>query len=518
MAAADPGTDFTAAITAAYATDGPAIDLGRGVLGGELVPEARWRPAGDDEPPRARRRRDGHRQDEDAAGAWPSSCRPPACRSSSPTSRATSPASRPRRGRRAGGEARRRARRRRSRRRASRSSSCRSAASGPACRCARPSRTSGRSSGARCSAPTRPRSRASASSSATPTTKGLPLLDLADLRALLDLPRVRRRQGRARGHRRLSRQRPSACCCARSSALEDGGGKEFFGEPQFDDRRPACAPRPTAAASSRASSCRPCRTSRSCSRPRSCGCSPSCSRSCPRRGDLEKPKLVFFFDEAHLLFDGATKAFVESVVQTVRLIRSKGVGVFFVTQTPKDVPADVLGQLGNRVQHALRAFTPDDAKALKATVSTFPKSAFYDLEELLTALGIGEAAVTILVRAGVADAGRAHAAARARLADGPGRRRRGCGEGVAAVREVRHARRREQRARDAGRPAPGAAARAVPPADDRRSRTRRAGGVDAGDPRPAGPRRSVTSCKSREGKRLQKRSWRGVFGLLKKRL
>src|SRR4051795_12079526 len=121
----------------------------------------------------------------------------------------------------------------------------------------------------------------------------------------------------------------------------------------------------------------------------------------PEVGDLPKPKLVFFFDEAHLLFDGATKAFLESVTTTVRLIRSKGVGVFFVTQTPKDIPADVLGQLGNRVQHALRAFTPDDAKALKATVSTFPKSDFYDLEELLPALGIGEAAVTILSESGV---------------------------------------------------------------------------------------------------------------------
>src|SRR4051794_12299223 len=123
--------------------------------------------------------------------------------------------------------------------------------------------------------------------------------------------------------------------------------------------------------------------------------------SLPEVGDVEKPKLVFFFDEAHLVFDGATKAFVDSVEQTVRLIRSKGVGVFFVTQTPKDLPADVLGQLGNRVQHALRAFTPDDAKALKATVSTFPKSDFYDLSELLTTMGIGEAAVTVLSEQGV---------------------------------------------------------------------------------------------------------------------
>jgi DNA helicase HerA-like ATPase len=119
----------------------------------------------------------------------------------------------------------------------------------------------------------------------------------------------------------------------------------------------------------------------------------------PEVGDVDKPKLVFFFDEAHLLFDDASKPFLQAIAQTVRLIRSKGVGVFFVTQTPKDVPADVLAQLGNRVQHALRAFTPDDAKALKATVSTFPNSG-YDLEELLTQLGIGEAVITVLSERG----------------------------------------------------------------------------------------------------------------------
>lgn len=115
----------------------------------------------------------------------------------------------------------------------------------------------------------------------------------------------------------------------------------------------------------------------------------------PEVGDLDKPKLVFFFDEAHLLFNDASKDFLTQVVQTVRLIRSKGVGVFFVTQTPKDVPADVLAQLGSRVQHQLRAFTPDDAKALRATVSTYPKSG-YDLEEVLTTLGTGEAIVTVM--------------------------------------------------------------------------------------------------------------------------
>jgi DNA helicase HerA-like ATPase len=115
----------------------------------------------------------------------------------------------------------------------------------------------------------------------------------------------------------------------------------------------------------------------------------------PEVGDIDKPKLVFFFDEAHLLFADASKDFLDQVVRTVRLIRSKGVGIVFVTQTPKDVPGEVLGQLGSRVQHQLRAFTPDDAKALRATVQTYPRSG-YDLEEVLTTLGIGEAVVTVM--------------------------------------------------------------------------------------------------------------------------
>jgi uncharacterized protein len=120
----------------------------------------------------------------------------------------------------------------------------------------------------------------------------------------------------------------------------------------------------------------------------------------PEVGDLPKPKLVFFFDEAHLLFKDATPAFLDAVVRTVRLIRSKGVGVFFVTQSPTDIPRDVLAQLGNRVQHALRAFTAEDADALRSAVRTYPQSDLYDLEELLTSLGIGEAAVTVLTAKG----------------------------------------------------------------------------------------------------------------------
>ena len=116
----------------------------------------------------------------------------------------------------------------------------------------------------------------------------------------------------------------------------------------------------------------------------------------PEVGDIDKPKLVFFFDEAHLLFNDASKAFLDQIAQTVRLIRSKGVGVFFVTQSPTDVPDVVLAQLGSRIQHQLRAHTPNDAKALKATVNTYPNSAYDDLGEVITSLGIGEAVVTVM--------------------------------------------------------------------------------------------------------------------------
>ena len=116
----------------------------------------------------------------------------------------------------------------------------------------------------------------------------------------------------------------------------------------------------------------------------------------PEVGDVDKPKLVFFFDEAHLLFRDASRAFLDAIAQTVRLIRSKGVGVFFVTQSPTDVPDEVLAQLGSRIQHQLRAHTPNDAKALKATVNTYPTSAYPDLGEVITSLGIGEAIVTVM--------------------------------------------------------------------------------------------------------------------------
>ncbi|MER2509341.1 MAG: helicase HerA-like domain-containing protein [Amaricoccus sp.] len=121
----------------------------------------------------------------------------------------------------------------------------------------------------------------------------------------------------------------------------------------------------------------------------------------PEVGDPDKPVMVFFFDEAHLLFGDAPKALVDKVAQVVRLIRSKGVGVFFITQNPDDVPAEVLGQLGNRVQHALRAFTPRDAKALKAAAQTFRPNPDFDTETAIREVGTGEAVVSLLEEKGV---------------------------------------------------------------------------------------------------------------------
>ena len=121
----------------------------------------------------------------------------------------------------------------------------------------------------------------------------------------------------------------------------------------------------------------------------------------PEAGDLDKPKLVFFLDEAHLLFNDAPKAFLEQIDQIVRLIRSKGVGIFFCSQMSQDLPDTVLSQLGNRIQHVLRAFTPKDAKALRDTVMTYPRSEFYKIDETLTAMGIGQALVTVLNSKGI---------------------------------------------------------------------------------------------------------------------
>ncbi|MFI1761844.1 helicase HerA-like domain-containing protein [Streptomyces sp. NPDC020800] len=228
-------------------------------------------------------------------------------------------------------------------------------------------------------------------------TKGLELTDLKDLRAVVAF--LTSDEGRAELKNIGGLSTATAGVILRSlTAFEAQGMTDFFGEPEFDtadllrtapDGRgvvsvlelPAVQDKPLLFSTFLM------------------WLLADLFHDLPEVGDADRPGLVFFFDEAHLLFDDASKEFLDAITRTVRLIRSKGVGVFFVTQTPKDVPSDVLAQLGNRVQHALRAFTPDDQKALRATVKTFPNSA-YDLEELLTGLGIGEAVVTVLSEKG----------------------------------------------------------------------------------------------------------------------
>jgi DNA helicase HerA-like ATPase len=222
---------------------------------------------------------------------------------------------------------------------------------------------------------------------------GLPLLDLADLRAVLTFLVSDEGKGELVGLGGLSKATVGVIL-RELIAFADRGADTFFGEPEMDtaeflrtsaDGRgvvsllgvPGVADRPELYSTFLM------------------WLLADLFNDLPEVGDLDKPKLVFFFDEAHLLFADASKEFRAQVVRTVRLIRSKGVGVFFLTQTPKDIPGDVLAQLGSRIQHQLRAFTPDDAKALSATVSTYPRSP-YDLADVLTTLGTGEAVVTVM--------------------------------------------------------------------------------------------------------------------------
>jgi uncharacterized protein len=359
--------------------------------------------------------------------------------------------------------------------------------------------------------------------------KGLPLLDLADLRALLTFLDGEDGKGELQGIGGLSKATVGVLLRSLVS-LETGGGSELFGEPQLDvadllrvaqDGRGVISCLELAAVQDK---------------PKLFSTAlmwllAELFETLPEAGDLPKPKLVFFFDEAHLLFDDATEAFLDAVAQTVRLIRSKGVGVFFVTQTPKDVPGDVLGQLGNRVQHALRAFTPEDAKALKATVSTFPRSDLYDLEELLPALGIGEAAVTILSESGVPTpvVHTRMVAPRSRMAPAddvaalaaasPLREKYATRLERESARELlaaRIERAREPAPADPGRADPAPADPAKPPPMEHVPARRRR---RAPAPKPSGGGEGIGDfLASRQGKALQRQVLRGVFGMLRKRL
>jgi DNA double-strand break repair helicase HerA and related ATPase len=227
--------------------------------------------------------------------------------------------------------------------------------------------------------------------------RGLALLDLKDLQAVV--AHLVSDEGKAdlEGIGGLSKQ-TAGVIQRELTGLADGGGDVFFGEPQFDTADLLTVDGGKGLLSV-------VELAELSDRPQLFSTFlmwllADLHHHLPEVGDVDKPKLVFFLDESHLLFNGASKAFLTSVTQTVRLIRSKGVGVFFCTQNPTDLPGEVLGQLGNRVQHALRAFTPDDAAALAKAVKTYPKSTDYDIEQALTALGIGEAIVTVMGETG----------------------------------------------------------------------------------------------------------------------
>ncbi|MGD1983639.1 MAG: DUF853 family protein [Chromatiaceae bacterium] len=228
--------------------------------------------------------------------------------------------------------------------------------------------------------------------------EGLLLLDLKDLRAMLNWTADNARE-LERDYGRISRASVTAIL-RRLLVLEEAGGDRFFGEPairvehlmqtDFSGRGVISLLDATTLYHS----------------PRIYATFllwllSELMEELPERGDADLPRLVFFFDEAHLLFDNAPRALLEKITQVVRLIRSKGVGVFFVTQYPNDVPDEVIGQLGNRIQHALRAFTPRDRKAVKAAAETFRPNPAFDTEEVIGTLGVGEALISTLDEKGV---------------------------------------------------------------------------------------------------------------------
>ncbi|NNJ93030.1 MAG: DUF853 family protein [Gammaproteobacteria bacterium] len=228
--------------------------------------------------------------------------------------------------------------------------------------------------------------------------EGLLLLDLKDLRSMLNwiadnAKEIEREYGR------VSRQSVSAIL-RRLLMIEEAGGEQFFGEPAIrlehlmqtdssgrgvisilDATTLYHSPRIYATFLLWMLS--------------------ELMEELPERGDADLPELVFFFDEAHLLFSKAPRILVEKIAQVVRLIRSKGVGIFFITQYPNDVPDEVIGQLGNRIQHALRAFTPKDKKAVKIAADTFRQNPAFDAVEVIGQLGVGEALISTLDKKGV---------------------------------------------------------------------------------------------------------------------
>jgi uncharacterized protein len=344
--------------------------------------------------------------------------------------------------------------------------------------------------------------------------KGLPLLDLADLRALLTFLDSDAGKPELEGIGGLSSA--TVGVLLRSLVgLETGGGNEFFGEPQLDvadlialapDGRGIVSCVELAAVQDK-----PALWSTALM-----WLVAELFEALPEAGDLPKPKLVVFLDEAHLLFDDATEEFLDALERTVRLIRSKGVGVFFVTQQPTDLSEEVLAQLGLRIQHALRAFTPSDAKKLRATVSTYPTSDLYDVETLLTSVGIGEAAVTLLSEKGIPTPvvhtrllGPSSSMDPAPDVDG------------AAKASPLWAKYGERVDAESAREL--LARRMAPPESQPMEhvplpRRRQPDAREAPAPRESGADAIGDFLRSREGKALQRKITRGVFGMLRKRL
>ncbi len=228
--------------------------------------------------------------------------------------------------------------------------------------------------------------------------EGLALLDLKDLRALLNFVGENRQQISTRyGHVTTA---SLGAIARRMLTLERSGGENFFAEPALEladlMRRDEQGRGVINVLDSRQLIMNPRLYSTFL-----LWLLAELFEELPEKGDLDKPELVFFFDEAHLLFDDPPKALLDQIEQVVRLIRSKGVGIYFVTQNPQDVPDDVLGQLGNRVQHALRAFTPRDQKVVRAAAQTFVPNPDLDTEAVLTQMGVGEALVSTLLDGGV---------------------------------------------------------------------------------------------------------------------
>lgn len=228
--------------------------------------------------------------------------------------------------------------------------------------------------------------------------QGLLLLDLKDLRAMLNWI-ADNSQELERDYGRVSRQSVSAIL-RRLLTIEESGGELFFGEPALRLEHLMQRDFSGKGVISLLDATKLYQSPRVYSTFLLWLLS-ELMEELPERGDADLPELVFFFDEAHLLFSNAPKVLVEKIAQVVRLIRSKGVGVFFVTQYPNDVPEEVIGQLGNRIQHALRAFTPKDKKAVKAAAESFRQNPAFDTAEIIGQLGVGEALVSTLDHKGV---------------------------------------------------------------------------------------------------------------------